>query len=232
MKVNLMNNKYLISSAILLASATFGVTQASAQALDGLYISAKIGSSSLNHTIERNIGDTTLPVQDTSGVTTANDTGVSFGGAVGYIIDVNERFFIGAEGFFNFEEANTRNINSVLITDIDLEYTYGGRALLGTRVTDTFSLYAHGGVTVLDFNIDNAYTFAPPMRDASTTEAAFSYGLGAEVALDENFSVFTEYTIINDVDFTPIGEVAGGTNRLNPNDLDLNTLSFGIKYGF
>jgi outer membrane autotransporter protein len=231
MKVNKMNKKF-ISTSILLAATTIGASANAQQALDGFYVSGKIGSSSLNHTIERNIGDTTLPVQDTSGVTTANDAGVSFGGAIGYTYDLTDRFFVGAEGFFNFENANTRNINSVLITDIDLEYTYGGRALLGTHVTDNFSLYAHGGLTVLDFDINNSYTFAPPTTEASGSESAFSYGLGAEVAINENFSLFTEYTMINDVDFAPIAEIAGNTGRINPNDLDLNSLSFGIKYNF
>lgn len=233
MKVNKMNkNLYLLPATLILSTTAIAANSANADVLDGLYIAGKIGSSSLNHTIERNIGNTTLPVQDTSGVTNANDSGVSFGGAVGYTVDLNDRFYVGAEGFFNFEDANTRNINSVLITDIDLKYTYGGRAILGTHVTDTLSLYAHGGITVLDFDIANSYTFAPPTRDASSSEAAFSYGIGADYKITENVSVFAEYSQINDVDFTPIGEVAGGTGRINPNDLDLGTMSLGFKYNF
>ena len=95
MKVNKMNKKF-ISTSILLAATTIGASANAQQSLDGLYVSGKIGSSSLNHTIERNIGDTTLPVQDTSGVTTANDAGVSFGGAIGYTYDLTDSFFVGA----------------------------------------------------------------------------------------------------------------------------------------
>lgn len=225
-----MNKKQLlIPSTLILTASVFGTNIAQA---DGIYISGKIGSSSLSHTIERNIGDFTLPVQDTSGVTTAQDGGVSIGGAVGYTIDVTPTFYVGAEGFFNYETSETHNINSVLVTDIELDYSYGGRALLGANVTDNYSVYAHGGVTILDFDITNSYTFAPPVREASGSEAAFSYGIGMDFKLDENISVFTEYTRIQDVDFTPIGEVAGDTGRINPNDLDMNTISLGFKYGF
>lgn len=108
MKAKIMNNKYLITSAILLSTSALAPSSANAQALDGFYISGKIGFSSLNHTIERNIGDATLPVQDTSGVTTANNTNKSLGGAIGYTLDLNDRFFVGAEGFSNFEEANPK----------------------------------------------------------------------------------------------------------------------------
>ena len=108
MKAKIVNNKYLITSAILLSTSALAPSSANAQALDGFYISGEIGSSSLNHTIERNIGDATLPVQDTSGVTTANNTNKSLGCAIGYTLDLNDRFFVGAEGFSNFKEANPK----------------------------------------------------------------------------------------------------------------------------
>ena len=108
MKAKIVNNKYLITSAILLSTSALAPSSANAQALDGFYISGEIGSSSLNHTIERNIGDATLPVQDTSGVTIANNTNKSLGGAISYPLDLNDRFFIGTEGFFNYEKANPK----------------------------------------------------------------------------------------------------------------------------
>lgn len=230
----LMTKKlHLLPSALLLSATVLSANVANADgALDGLYISGKIGSSSLNHTIERNIGNSTLPVQDTSGVSSVRNSDISLGIAIGYTLDVTSDFFVGVEGFYTYENNNTRNINSVLITDIELDQTYGGRLLAGAHVTDKFSVYAHGGITVLDFDIANSYTFAPPTRAASTTEAAFAYGIGADYKLNENISVFLEYTQINDVDFTPIGEVAGDTGRINPNDLDLNTTSIGFKYNF
>jgi len=215
---------YLLPSILILSAGT-------AQA-DGLYISGKVGASTLGHTIERNIGTTTLPVQDTSGVSSVTETGVSLGIGVGYTFDINEMLFVGGEAFYNYENASTRNINSVLVTDIDLEHTYGGRFIAGAHVTDKFSLYAHAGATVLDFDINNSYTFAPPVREASSHEVAFSYGLGADYKLDDNVSVFAEFTQIKDVGFTPIPEVAGGTGRINPNDLDLGRISLGVKYSF
>ncbi len=228
----------LTLSLLLLASTT--LAGASAQAGDhtsslfsNFYLSGKIGASTLGHVIERNTAGFVLPVPDVGGVSSVENTDFSGGVAIGYQQNIfNDQFYLGLEGFFNFENGSTRNINGVLITDIDLNYTYGGRLIGGVNVTKGFSLYVHGGVTVLDFDIRNAYTFAPPVRTRSSTETAFSYGAGASYELTDAVSVFAEFTQITDVGFGGIPEVAGGTGRVNPNELDLRTVSLGFKFSF
>jgi len=201
--------------------------------LKGFYVSGSIGSSTLDHTIERNIGaGVVLPAPDSSGVSSVEETDFSGGLAIGYQRHFYNNFYIGIEGFYNFENTSSRNINGVLVTDIDLEASYGGRLILGADITDRFSIYVHGGATVLDFDINNSYTFAPPRRSRGETEVGFSYGVGVNYKIADQWSVFADYTRIEDVDFNGIPEVAGGTGRVNPNELDLDKISLGIKYSF
>lgn len=200
---------------------------------EGVYVSGRISASTFGHSIERNTGGVVLPVPDTGGVTTVEETEFSGGVGIGYLKNfADNKLFVGVEGFYDFEDASTRNINGVLITELNLNATYGVRGMVGVNATEKFSLYAHGGLTVLDFDIKNSYTFAPPVREASATENAFSYGVGASYNIGPAITVFTEYTQITDVNFSAIPEVAGGTNRVNPNDVDLRKISLGLRYNF
>lgn len=216
----------LTCSAVTLIGAT-------AAFAEGIYVSGKISASTFGHSIERNTGGVMLPVPDTGGVTTVEETEFSGGIGVGYLKNFSDnKLFVGIEGYYDFEDASTRNINGVLITDLNLNATYGVRGMLGVHATEMLSLYVHGGLAVLDFDIRNSYTFAPPVREGSATESAFSYGVGASYKINHSISLFTEYTQITDVNFTAIPEVAGGTNRVNPNDVDLRKISLGLRYNF
>jgi opacity protein-like surface antigen len=215
-----------LTTALLLSLSTFNANA------DGLYISGKIGNSTLGHTIERNASTAGLPVTDSHGVTNTEETDVSLGLSLGYKHHISDKIFLGLEGFYNYETAESRNINGVLVTDIELNSTYGSRLLFGSDITDKFSLYVHGGATILDFDVNNSYTFAPPKKSGSEREVAFSYGVGAAYTLHNNFDIFVDYTQINDVGFSGLPEVAGGTGRVSPNEIDLGTLSIGLTYNF
>lgn len=219
----------------LVATALVATSLASTTASAGdFYVAGKISASTSDHTINRNTGGFAgLPVPDTSGVTSADATDFAGGLALGYQQPfANDQFFVGIEGFYNVETGSSRNINGVLVTDIDLNASYGARVLAGVNATDRLSVYAHGGLTVLDFDVRNSYTFAPPVTTASETAETFSFGFGAGYKLTDHLSVFGEYTQTTDADFGGIPEVAGGTNRVNPNDLSLSALSLGVKYAF
>ena len=220
------------AAAVFVCSAATLVLAATAQA-EGIYVSGKISGSTFGHTIERNTGGVVLPVPDTGGVSNVEETEFSGGVGIGYLKNfADNKLFAGIEGYYDVEYASTRNINGVLVTELDLNATYGVRGLLGVNATDKLSLYAHGGLAVLDFDIKNSYTFAPPVREASATESAFSYGFGASYKINHSISLFSEYTQITDVSFKAIPEVAGGTNRVNPNDVDLRKISLGLRYNF
>jgi len=203
----------------------------SAASADGLYVSGSVSALTFGHEIERNTG-AALGDADQSFVTRTEDTGAAFGVALGYEQSINSSLYWGAEVFYNSSDASTTNINGVLVTNVDVEATYGARGILGTNVTDRVQLYAHAGVTQVDFEVNNSYTFAPPVTSRSDSETAFSYGVGAAVAVSDNMSIFTEYTQISGVDFDGIPEVAGGTLRVNDNTLDLSSLAIGVKFTF
>ncbi|MFQ3346736.1 MAG: outer membrane autotransporter protein [Candidatus Azotimanducaceae bacterium] len=223
--------KFGLLTTVLALSSVFAGNVA--LAADGLYISGQVGSSKLGHTIERNTEGLALPVPDTSGTTLVENSDAEIGVAVGYLFSFSDdQFYIGPEAYVNYESAETRNINGVLIGDVELNYSYGARLLGGVNITDEFSVYTHIGVKVVDFDLGHSYTFAPPVRTESDSEVGFSYGVGAAYDVTDNVALFIDYTIANDFEFGGIPEVAGGTGRVDPNEIDMNTLSFGLKYSF
>jgi len=229
--MKLVRQKVGLLTTVLALSSVFAGN--AALAADGLYISGQIGSSKLGHTIERNTGGLALPVPDTSGTTLVEETEAEIGVAIGYLFSsANGKFYYGPEAYVNYESAETRNINGVLIGDVELNYSYGARLIGGINITNEFSVYTHLGVKVVDFDLGHSYTFAPPVRSESDSEVGFSYGVGAAYDVSDHVALFVDYTIANDIDFGGIPEVAGGTNRVDPNEIDLNTLSFGLKYSF
>lgn len=118
------------------------------------------------------------------------------------------------------------------MTDVDLNSSYGARAIGGANINESFLLYAHAGLTALDFDVRNSYTFAPPVTNASYSETGASFGFGANYKISNSPSIFAEYTKVVGVDFDGIPEIAGGTGRVNPNTLSLNSASLGIKFVF
>ncbi len=206
---------------------------ASTASAEGLYISGSLSGTTLDHSIERNTGGTALPVPDVGGTSLVSETDLSFGAAIGYEQGIaNSDFYWGAEAFYNFENGESRNINGVLVTDIELKSSYGARLIGGVNLTDKFSAYTHAGVTEVKFDVTNSYTFAPPVREESYSETGFSYGLGGAYKLNDKIALYAEYTKIDGIEFDGIAEVAGGTGRENPNTLDLSRATFGVKFSF
>lgn len=217
---------------LALAAAGLVLGTASAQA-EGLYISGSLGATNLGHTIERRQATPGLPVPDNAAFARREATELSFGVALGYEHQLpNNPFFIGGEAFYNFETGNQRNVAGVLVTNIGLEASYGARVIGGFDVTDKFAFYGHLGYTQLEFDVVNSYTFAPPVRAASLSEGGISFGLGARYDVSEKISIFTDYTRIPDVNFAGLPEVAGGTGRVNPNSLDIDRISIGMRFTF
>lgn len=200
---------------------------------EGFYFSGKLSAQTQSHTIERDTEGVVLPVPDVGGVSLVEQTDAAVGIGLGYEQNIGTGpLFWGAEVFYNAETGESRNINGVLVTDLELEASYGARLIAGTNVTDTVKLYTHAGVTQVDFDVTNSYTFAPPVTDDSYSETGFSYGVGASVAVSDSVALFTEYTAVTGIEFDGIAEVAGGTGRENPNTLDLSALAIGVKYSF
>lgn len=206
---------------------------ASTASADGFYVSGSLISTTQEHGIERDIGTSDFGFPDASGSSFTSTTDLSGGIALGYDQHIGQSdFYWGVEAFYIAESGESRNINGALKTDIELDSSYGARILGGADVTDKFSVYAHLGVTQTDFDVSNAYTIGAPTTNASFDETAFSYGVGAEYAIDSQLSIFAEYTRVDGLDFDGIPEVAGGTGRVNPNSFDLGRTAIGVKFSF
>ena len=131
----------LALTAIASSLLSFSVT--TVQAKDGFYIGGSYLNSTLGHTIERNTGSDTDP----SLTSTSNDTDLGFGLNLGYKTHLSGDFYFAGELFYNQENAETRNINNLLITDVTLNSSYGLKLKSGVDVTDKFSVYSVVGLT-------------------------------------------------------------------------------------
>lgn len=216
---------------LTLTAMALGLAASTATA-EGFYVSGKISSLTFGHELERDTG-AALGEADNSATTRVEVTDVSGGVAVGYEQNIGDgTLFWGAEAYYEIHNGESRNINNVLVTEVALDQTYGGRLILGANVSDSVRLYTHAGVANVDFDVTNSYTFAPPVTEASFSETGFTFGVGASVAVSEQVAFFTEYTQLTGIEFDGIAEVAGGSGRVNDNSLDLSSLAIGIKYSF
>lgn len=212
--------------------AIFALIAAQGAAADGIYLKGAVSSSTIGHQIERDTQGTALPVPDVGSTSRVQTDDLGAGIALGYQGRINGDFFWGAEAFYSHESAESRNINGVLSTQIDHKATYGARALLGANVTDKFAIYGHLGVAQVDFDLRNSYTFADPVKTGSFDETGIIFGFGTEYAVTDRVAIFADYSRIADVEFDGLPEVAGGTNRVNPNSLDFDKISVGAKFTF
>lgn len=215
--------KLALAASALLAGVAAAPT---AMAGDGLYVSGSIGGTQLGHSIRRNTGAQDVPSIST--LTEETDLTLRFG--LGYKQHVTDRVFLAAEAFYAWENGSTSSVNGVLVSDLDLESSFGGDVRFGYDITDDFALYGLAGVTWLKFDNDTSYTFAPPVNTLSQTEAGFTYGLGAEVSVTDRISLIGEYRITNDVSFTPNADRVG--DIVNDNDIDRNSLRLGLNFSF
>jgi opacity protein-like surface antigen len=87
------------------------------------------------------------------------------------------------------------------------------------------------GQTTLDFDINNSYPFAPPLRDGDDSVDEITYGIGAEFSINDHWSVTAQYSQLNDVAFDPLPEVAV-PGKINDNEVDFSALTFGVNYNF
>lgn len=217
----------LFRTAAIAATALAGVASTTAaMAGDGVYVSGSISATELGHSISRNTG-----VHEEPSISTlTEETDVSLRLGLGYKHHVTDRAFVAVEAFYAWENGSTRSLNGVLASELELDATFGGDARFGYDVTEDFAVYGLAGVTWVDFDNNTGYTFAPPTQFLSETEAGFTYGFGAELALSERISLVGEYRITSDISFTPNADRVG--ELVNANSIDLNSLRLGVNFSF
>ena len=226
-----MRLSHLLASTACLV----GMLTGAAHADNGFYVSGGLNSTTLNQNVTRNTG-TNLPTSPDTGPanggsfsTNDRDTGASFYGAAGYRFEVLNDNFFEVEAYYADETANTVNVNSLIVSEVELDQSYGLDLHMGKQVTDTFGIYGLVGVAQYDFDVTQSYTFAPPVDLVSAEETAFVYGAGVNIALTDRLSTFGEVRITNDLDYSTPTDRGGITSS---NELDLTVVRTGIRYSF
>jgi len=199
----------------------------SAQAKDGFSVGVFSSNGTFSHTIERDTGTNETP----SITTRAEETDFGYGLSVGYQLPITNSAFIGAELFYQDQDITTRNVNNLLVTELNLTASYGIKLKSGFNVNDKLDIYGFAGQTTLDFDIENTYPFAPPVTNEAADVDEFTIGVGLEYTLNDHWSIVAEYSQLNDSDFDPIPEVAV-PGKINDNEVDYSALSFGVTFSF
>ena len=219
----------------ILSIALLAATVPVAMADNGFYVSAGVNATTVEQSLSRNTG-TNLPTSPDTGAanggsfsTIDQDTGVGAFISGGYRFEFLDDAFVEAEVFYADETAETENLNSLIISEVELKNSYGLDLHIGKQVTDTFGVYGLMGVAQYEFDVDQSYPFAPPTAFVSAEETAFVYGAGVDIALTDHISTFGEVRLTNDLEYdTPIDQ--GGVRSIN--ELDLNVIRTGIRYRF
>ena len=212
---------------VLVPSLILATSLSTVEARDGFSLGTQTSNATFGHTIERNTGTNETPSLTSS----TEESDIAFGLIAGYQFHVTDDFFLGVEAFYNEENIETRNLNNLLITELELNNSYGVNLKAGVDVNDRFSVYALLGQTTLDFDINNSYPFAPPLRDGETDVDEITFGIGAEYEITDSWSFTARYTQLNDVSFDPLPEVAV-PGKINDNEVDYSALSFGVNFNF
>lgn len=219
--------KLMAATAIFTSTATPVVFADS-----GWYAHAGFNSTTVEQSTTRNTGSNQPnvgPAGGASASTVDQDTGASFYIAGGYEIIPFPDSFAAVEVYYADETAETQNINNVKVTDVELNSSYGIDLKLGQNVTEKFAVYGLLGVAQYDFDGQVSYTFAPPIDNIASEEAAFVYGGGVELALNDNWSTIAEVRISNDVEISTPVDRGGIQSR---DELDLLVIRSGLKYRF
>lgn len=224
-----MFRKLQVALAIPITSL---IIAGSATAQSGWYVHGGINSTTFEQSTTRNTGTNgpnVGPAGGASASTTDQDTGASLYIAGGYEFQPFPDSFAAVEVFYADETAETQNINTVKITDVSLNSSFGIDLKLGHNVSDKFAVYGLLGVAQYDFDGAITYTFAPPIDDISSEETGFVYGGGVEIKFNDNWSTIAEVRLTNDLDLaTPVDRGAISSS----DDLDFTVIRSGLKYRF
>jgi outer membrane immunogenic protein len=214
-----MRNLLLAASAI--AAASLFASAASAQDWSGFYVGGQVGYA---------WGDGEQPYTTTPGgpFTLAQDDvnldGIVAGGRVGFNWQAGSWVF-GAEGDLEWTDqsgddgGSGGDVNGI---DINSQWSIRGRA--GYLFTPDTLIYATAGWTAMDVDAS-----APVDGDVNETIDGFTYGVGVEHKMGENWSGTLEYRH-SDMDETRFRFPTDGYEEGISTDMD--TVRIGVNFQF
>lgn len=200
------------------------VAQVPAYAWTGAYIGLNAGYG--GGKVESNYTDFEDPEFSGSGSITGN--GFVGGAQAGYNWQSGS-FVYGVETDIQYSgikaEITETDDDGTFSTRAEIDWFGSTRARLGFVPTERFLAYATGGVAYGKIEISGESPFGSVSE--SETEVGWTIGAGAEYAIDDNWSLKTEYLYTDLGTWTVTDEF--GTEDL---DFDFHTVRVGVNFKF
>ncbi len=226
-----MNKCKAIISFSFFVAATFLFSAGSRAS--NLYFGGNLNHSHGQHKIAE-IADGGTPFFINPERTTTDSKNVGFGFNAGYKIDLNQDFYLAPEIFF--DQLNNRSSDPASNDGSDfnfkqdfltLNYRYGAQAKLGLKATENFSLFAIGGVTNVDYDINwNSLSTGIFSKYSSygSQKIAFLYGIGLAYNISDKWTIQGSYDHQN---FAIRYGLDGWRSKV-----ELDVFKAGINYNF
>lgn len=205
---------------ILAAASAILMLAASEAQASGYYIEGQFGAASANQ------------VENTDEIETESESHFFGGIAVGRKfesplgIDGLEAYLEGNLAIRSFElhGLNSKNSNSAATGDITSIGLYSN-IWLGYEITPAFEIYAGGGPGVTLIGADNITSAGMGLNDASDSEIAFSYNLGAGAMYDlgEDWTIGLGYRY---------AAVPRYSLKSSQGELTSHAVMLGLRYNF
>ena len=159
--------------------AILGALALSAPALamdaNGLYMGIYTGMGSINAELTESAASTEL-----------GNNGVSFGGFMGYEMDLGHGF-AALEADLNMTSIEIKRSAASAKLNADRGISYGMSMLAGMPLSDHFDVYARFGFTITEFEaVTDAKTY-------DTDELGYVFGVGSRFALEDNIHLRMDY---------------------------------------
>jgi opacity protein-like surface antigen len=193
---------------------------------DGIYVGVQGGFDAFG--VRENIALPTTPA--IAGNPTVNNSAWTGGLLLGYGKAIKKYFYLGAEIFGNISgvNANFRQTSNIgyYTSNMIARGSYGFSILPGIKLTNTSLAYLHLGYNWINLRSQENTSAAQPLNYASNrgTAHGFSYGLGAETLVYQDWSLRADYTYTN---YSSSSSDLGTTFR--PSD---NRFMLGVLYHF
>ena len=204
-------NKLLITSSILTA-ALFSAPSFAADAGFGIFGAVGQAKHELD-VVDNGIDD--------------SDTSFAFGGEYRF----NSNFSVDVR-YDDFGEMNYRGTNEFLSSEVDYAMSSFSSSVKGILpISEQFSIFGKVGISSWSIDVDFKVTsnlIDYPISDSfSDSGTDFHYGFGGQFAINDNFVIGLEYTMLS----------AGVSDDSDPEDTssadyDISNLSLSLGYNF
>lgn len=123
--------------------------------------------------------------------------------------------YIALEGRFGTSLSDDTISAGGTTIDVSTDWFAGGYGVINAPISDYLSVYGLAGLNHIEVGLTGNEASSGISANTSLSDTSFSYGVGAEIAVSDSFSAYSEWM--------HYGEV---------NDADLSGLGFGLLYRY